>query len=74
MSEDTEDNEVINLTSEDLTREEKIEKLEELCDEIGLDVEELAGGPVEDLDFEGVLTIHVEDEDGEVKHHQEVEF
>lgn len=74
MTDDSDDNEVIDLTSEDLTKEEKIEKLEELCNEIGLDVEELAGGPVEDLDIEGVLTLHVESDDGEVRHHQEVEF
>lgn len=63
-----------SITSDELTKEEKIEKLEQLCNEIGLDIEEVAGGPVEDLDLSGVVTVHLEDENGKVKHHEEVEF
>lgn len=64
----------ISMTSDELTKEEKIQKLEQLCEQVGLDVEELAGGPIETLDLSGVITVHLEDDEGNVKHHEEIEF
>lgn len=71
----TDDNEeVLDLTSDDLSKEDKIEKLEQLCNEVGLDIEELAGGPIEDVPLEGVLTLTVTDDDENVKASKKVEF
>lgn len=70
----SEDDEEKALNDDELTREEKIQKLEDLADEIGLDVEELAGGPIEDLELSGVLTVTVYDDDENVKHEEKVEF
>lgn len=58
------------MTEQDLNDDEiegKIEKLEEIADEIGLDVEDLMNEDIEDLGVSGTFTLTVYDEDGNEK-------
>lgn len=56
------------------SNEDKIEKLEKLADEIGLDIEELIDRDREDLGVSGTFTVRVLDEEDNVKHKEEVEI
>lgn len=59
---------------EDETNEDKIEKLEKLADEIGLDIEEMIDRGEEDLGVTGTFTVKVLDDDDNVKHKEEIEL
>jgi len=64
------------MTEEDLTKEEKVERLEKIADEIGLDIEEVVpdGQGLEDLGLTGTIEVKVYDDEDELKEKREVEL
>lgn len=58
---------------DELTIEEKINELEKLADEIGLDISKLREKQ-ENMSIQGNLTVRVYDEDGDIKSEQVIDL